>query len=122
MTDSATQANVQKVFKIDNALIGVAGCYASAMEFLDWLTQADIDSDKPDNMQDVTALVLRGGQIWCYEGNLTPYRIYDDFAAIGSGSQAALAAMHMGATTAQAVEIAGRIDPYTGGKVDTAKC
>jgi hypothetical protein len=42
--------------------------------------------------------------------------------AIGSGMDFALAAMACGKTAAEAVEIAARFDPNTGGRVDVIDC
>jgi hypothetical protein len=39
------------------------------------------------------------------------------YYAIGSGEQAAMVAMHMGATAAEAVKMAIRVDEYSGGTV-----
>lgn len=43
------------------------------------------------------------------------------FVALGSGSAAALAAMHMGADARRAVEIAMLVDPFTGGEIDVLR-
>jgi len=41
----------------------------------------------------------------------------EKFYAIGSGTKCALAAMHLGKSAVEAVEISKKIDPHTGGKV-----
>jgi ATP-dependent protease HslVU (ClpYQ) peptidase subunit len=43
--------------------------------------------------------------------------VEDDFSAIGSGAQAAMAAMHMGADVKRAIEIASQVDVGSGGKI-----
>ena len=43
------------------------------------------------------------------------------FYAIGSGEQFAMGAMEMGASAKKAVMIASKLDPWTGGKIKTAK-
>jgi ATP-dependent protease HslVU (ClpYQ) peptidase subunit len=48
---------------------------------------------------------------------LREVKLRETFWAIGSGEQAAMVAMHMGATAKEAVEMAKRVDPYTGGRV-----
>jgi 20S proteasome alpha/beta subunit len=72
-------------------------------------------------MAGVVALALTARGIMVYEYSPEPYLISDKFCAIGSGAQAALAVMHMGYTTREAVKVAAKIDPYTGGRVRTLK-
>jgi ATP-dependent protease HslVU (ClpYQ) peptidase subunit len=48
-------------------------------------------------------------------------KIDEPFFAIGSGSTTALGAMHAGATTAQAIKAATKVDPFTGMGVKTLK-
>ena len=50
-----------------------------------------------------------------------PMPVLDDFYAIGSGDMAAMAAMHMGATAGQAVEVAAKVDLGTGGIIETER-
>lgn len=45
--------------------------------------------------------------------------IADSFAAVGSGSPYALAAMYLGETATRAITVASQFDPNTGGKIIT---
>jgi len=65
----------------------------------------------------VYALALCPEGIWVYDGHPQPYQLKDKFAAVGSGSQAALAAMHCGKSPKDSVRIAAKIDPATGGRI-----
>lgn len=56
------------------------------------------------------------GKCYMYENRLYPYEVKAPFA-IGSGFKYAMGAMLAGATAAQAVEIAARLDKNTGGEV-----
>ena len=58
------------------------------------------------------------GECWKHERH-GRYRIEDGFAAIGTGSDFALAAMHLGKSAADAVMVAARFDTRTGDGVDT---
>lgn len=58
---------------------------------------------------DVLALVTDGKKLWRIDGGFVAYEVTTPFDAIGSGGQAALGALHAGATPEQAIEIAGRI-------------
>jgi ATP-dependent protease HslVU (ClpYQ) peptidase subunit len=72
-----------------------------------------------DDDCDVELLELRHDGIWVYEGVLIPAKIKNDFYAIGTGSAYAIAAMHLGKSPKEAVEIAAIYDPGTGGPIDS---
>lgn len=64
------------------------------------------------------------GIVWTDDGELTewygsmiPVPTYDKYLAWGSGAEIALAAMHSGKSAREAVELAKKLDIYTGGKV-----
>lgn len=70
--------------------------------------------EKP-TVKDFVAMVIGAdGSIWRYEDKLVPFQINQPFHAIGSGRDYALAAMHMGKTAREAVELACVYDVYTG--------
>lgn len=96
------------------AIIALAGESTPGLVFLDWYGT----DRKPSRLliesgADFTALVLRRDGLWEYDCWCRGERVADAFYAIGSGAKAALGAMHMGATAAEACEIATRIDPYS---------
>ncbi|EGH43290.1 hypothetical protein [Pseudomonas syringae] len=70
---------------------------------------------------DAQVIAVHGGQvteiIWA-EGRLFKYPVDHEYA-IGSGSDNAITAMDMGATAAEAVEMAMKRDTATGGQVRT---
>ena len=108
-----TQASVKKLFKVANGVLGVAGpyCYGHALYLY-----LKGDGCKPV-MKDLKALYIDGKHIWCYDECLTPYVIEDEFAAIGSGALAALASMYFNYSPREAVAVATKFDPYSGGKI-----
>lgn len=62
--------------------------------------------------------------VWTSDGEMTewydsiiPVPVCDKYVAMGSGAGAALAAMYAGKTAREAVEIAKKVDVFTGGKV-----
>lgn len=65
-------------------------------------------------------IILSEDGLWTFSG---PYgvRVEDPFVAIGSGAEYALAALAMGATAEQAVEIASRFDNCCGLGVDVMR-
>jgi len=54
-----------------------------------------------------------------WSSDLVPDPVLEDFCAIGSGDQAAMAAMYLGCGAEDAVGIAIRVDVNTGGDVET---
>ncbi len=112
---AATKAHGIKVFKCRGACVGVAGTFVHCMEFVDWYKKGA--KGEPPEMEEVDALVLtKDGRILCFDHHHSFFEVTDDFAAIGSGGAAALAAMYMGASPEQAIKVAGKVDPNTGGK------
>lgn len=73
-------------------------------------------ADPEEGAPDGSLLVVIGGKIFTvgFDFAVTPV---EDFAAIGSGSDFAITAMHLGKNPKQAVEIAAELDVYTGGKI-----
>jgi ATP-dependent protease HslVU (ClpYQ) peptidase subunit len=64
----------------------------------------------------------RDGRIFSFETDglwFEPAEV--PFMALGSGSKAALGALHMGADAVQAVEIAALVDAYTGGPITSMR-
>lgn len=110
---------VKKVWKFRGNCIGIAGEYRRCVQFIDWYKGKTREEPR---MKNVDALVLtKDGRILHYEGSLIPYEVEDNFSAIGSGSQAALAAMHMGADPRCAIVVASKVDAYTGGRIQTIR-
>ena len=116
----------EKLYRIETprfgeAIVGLAGETYSGLIFLDWL-KAD-NADGPENLligdADFTGLVLTKRGLYEYDKWCRGERVLDRFYAIGSGAKAALGAMHMGADARQAVAVAARVDPYTGGPIIT---
>ena len=111
-----------KVFQIrDGRLVGVSGTYARCLAVKRWLEERG-DLDHPPNQpkmedDDGSVIVVQAdGTVRVYE--LDGWFDYSpQMAAWGSGAKAALGAMHAGATAVEAVEIAAKIDPFTGGEV-----
>lgn len=101
------------------AIVGLAGGAFDGLAFLDWLM-----GDKPEPPQrlidgeaDFTAIVLNKHGLFEYDKWCRPDKVLERFYAVGSGASAALGAMHMGATARQAVEVACKIDPFSGGPI-----
>lgn len=75
----------------------------------------------PPKLEDIAGLLVDPkGRMWLYEGNVWQ-RVKGRYYAVGSGSIIAFAAMDAGATAIEAVTIAARRDPFSGGKVTAVR-
>ena len=109
------RASAKKLWKIKGGVVGIAGQYAACVQFVKWLKG---EQDDPPDMEEVDAMVVTAtGRILHYNSSTEPFEVEDDFSAIGSGAQAAMAAMHMGASVERAIEVACAVDVGSGGKV-----
>ena len=65
----------------------------------------------------LSRLLLDENGLYEHESPLVPMRIEGDCSAIGTGAQAALGAMLMGADPEEAAQVACAIDPYCSGPI-----
>lgn len=102
-------------------LVGVSGDAESCEALFDW-GSSNFDSSLKPTMPVgeeaiLDAFIIKPNGIWRVDSNLKPYKILNDFDALGSGSQIALGAMAYGATAKEALKIASKYDINTGGKL-----
>lgn len=118
--DGEYAMTVDKIVRLpDGGVAGGAGNASALSVALDWL-QGGEQGDPPAIDDECFILILRpDGSIWKAECRFPAFRLLDKFAATGSGSQFAIAAMAMGASAEQAVRIAAKFDTGTGGPVRT---
>jgi len=117
VVDQGMRVKGDKIIKINGDICGVAGNLADLSKFHKWYLDQSDDLDTDDS----TILVLTSkGELFTYESGVK-MDVKEPFYAIGSGAQAAMAAMYAGKTPKEAVEIAKKIDVNTGGKVKTYK-
>lgn len=108
---------VDKLRKGKVSVYGSAGDWDKILKFYEALEgKGELDSDC-----DIEVLELRHDGLWVYEGTLIPARLKNRFYAIGTGAGYALAAMHLGKSPREAVQIAALFDPGTGGPIDVLK-
>jgi hypothetical protein len=106
-----------KVLRGESILVGWCGDAVAGYAFAEHV--AGLAEEKPHNGGDdsIDLLVLKKNKIWLVDNRLRWLPIPQKYYAIGSGSQAAMVAMHMGATAKEAVEMAKLVDECTGGRV-----
>lgn len=110
-----------KIHKIGDDLFGTSGCMAIGVARLEWVRQG-MQADKyPIAGADEWGQMLRitsDRRILLYNLNGTPMIFEDRFLAIGSGSDFASAAMHLGATAIEAVRVACDLSSECGSGID----
>lgn len=96
-------------------MVGISGQVSAAGVVLRWLESGC--RERPEGDLDFTALwIKRDGSSWCIEEDFNPYQISCP-CAIGSGADIALAALTLGKTAREAVELAIKLDCISGGDI-----
>ena len=105
------------------AMAGRAAALATTVRIIEAMPVApwdgaDYPTRPPIDGNSELAIFHRDGRIISIEAEGMWFEPADaPFMALGSGSKAALGALHMGATAEQAVAIASLVDTFTGGAV-----
>jgi ATP-dependent protease HslVU (ClpYQ) peptidase subunit len=117
--DAGTRWREKKIRRIGDALVGAAGSAPAISKFFKWLEggQQD-DPPKLGKDDELRGLVLTPAGLFIVGTDCVLCELDDPFFAVGSGAQAALGALHMGATAPVAVEIASTVDNQTGDGID----
>jgi len=111
VTNTAT-----KIFKHGTKLIAGSGSPAHIKQFFDWYKYQQNSNYKDIDINVIVCDILTGiAYFYDSDGFVGPI---DDTLALGSGREYAAGAISQGATARQAVEIASKFDPYTGGKIE----
>lgn len=109
--------NVHKLRAGPQSAFGAAGTWEQILKFYAALeANGEIEGEC-----DVTVLELRKDSLYVYDGSLLAFPIKERFWAIGTGAPYAVAAMHLGKSPQEAVEIAMLYDPGTGGPIETMR-
>lgn len=115
---------VTKIRRIGDLLVGASGDAAPSVEAMDWVARGRKPDDFPERLGHgeeysyVDMIVIDAGRILKYESTPFPIEIEDAVIAIGSGRDFALAAMHLGKTACEAVEVACLFEVGCGNGVD----
>jgi len=116
---------VKKMWRVKGALLGFAGDYTAAQQFLQWVKNGGHEDEYPNLSKfilDVMA-VHADGKIHLFEGHYShlPIASTSNYSAIGSGADFALGAMHAGASAVEAVRAATAHDKNSRGPIRTLK-
>lgn len=106
----------RKIWRLsDGSLFGAAGIWEEVVAVRNWLD----GQTKPKGLTNFTALLVEpDGSLYRLEEKLNRMPILERCHAVGSGQAFAITAMALGKTAPEAVRIAARFDPGTGGGVD----
>lgn len=130
--DMIIKDDTEKVFWVNNHLVGVCGRARAINTFVTWLQKmtdyhivnqevgelVDLVPPALEDDEGYSALVVTPSrQVLMYEGN-TPIDMGSDVPmSVGSGSCFALAAMKAGNSAEEAVKVACELDVYSGGEI-----
>lgn len=118
-TEDGLVTRTHKLYRVKSAIIGGAGCPYSTEAFALWW--ADKRKSKPDLDDDWEAIVMERDKVTFWNSKLQSLRVAEPYAAIGSGATAALVAMDLGASAAEAVEAAAKRDAHSSGPFQVMK-
>lgn len=111
-----------KIQRIDGRLVGYSGDSAQGRSCVQWVRDG-MDKTKFPELQRSTPgsllIIESGGAIHYYGNTPDPIVIEDKRFSIGSGSEYADAAMYLGKTAREAVEVAIALDSACGNGIDT---
>lgn len=115
-----THDGVEKIVCRGERCFAIVGAVAKAMRFLDALVE---DRKRLPSMEAscTVAELLPTGELRIYEDGGSFVFPMHTFTAYGSGVAAAMASFHMGACAVEAVRIACKVDPYSGGIIRAVK-
>lgn len=108
VSDDVTDIKTEKIEQVGQALVGCAGNLDSTAKFLEWLHRG-CKGRKPA-LKSFEALVLTTSGLFYYNESRHPRMITEGFAAIGTGTQAAMAKLREGGGPRAAVAHACRAD------------
>ena len=123
LTNCGMASPVTKIFRCEESLIGISGEFSLAQELINWYKNGcEIDkfpAFQRDEDDYVGMLVINKKGVFKYGRTPFPMILESQFFAIGSGRDYAMAAMHLGKTAVEAVEIASIFDCGCGNGVDS---
>ena len=115
-----TKTDRTKIRRIGSIMVGCAGEARASEAVCKWLESgADVEMfPKIAESDKANVLVAGPNGLFLYENSPHPMQLENKFFAIGSGGDAAMAAMHLGCDAERAVEVACAVATSCGGGVD----
>lgn len=109
---------VTKFRRVGKGIVGAAGDWDDILRFWELIEGKSAKESGLNDDSELEAIELHPEGIFLYAASGKRYRIKDEFFAIGSGAPYAIGAMAMGASPKEAVALASRFDPATGGEIE----
>jgi len=107
----------KKIRRGDDCIIGVCGDWVAGIHLMEsFLAGKDSTREKDD---DVEFIILRESGIYYMDVMFREVKVRCEYYAMGTGSQAAMVAMNMGADAREAVKQAITVDQYSGGRIQS---
>ncbi len=122
-TSNGLKRTVTKIRKVGDCLIASSGDFDVVQELYAWFERGASPSDWPEIQKDKDSwsrlyVIKSDKSIWVYERRPYPHRLEDSSFACGSGRDYALAAMHLGCSSAVAVQVACNFESGCGMGMD----
>ena len=117
VSDDETFYSASKLRIGKDSIYGACGTWKQIITAFNHMESGTKDWESDD----VEVLELRADGIYVYDGISIPTKLINDFWAVGSGAPFALAAMHLGLSPLQAVELACKYDVGTRGPIEHYK-
>lgn len=112
----------QKLFRgFDGSVLGFTGEVSQGLELVEWYNNGHIAEQYPEfqKTDDWTRLIVcKVGECFYYEKSHIPLKVYDKYAAFGSGRDFAIGSLAMGGNSVIAVSVANQFNIYCGYGVD----
>lgn len=121
-TSAGLPVSVKKIHRVGDLLVGISGSAGEAQACLDWIVKGRDPEKYPDCQQGEKRgylLVVEEGKAYEYERTPYPIPVLEPFTATGDGRDFALAAMHLGCSAKEAVEVACHFNVFCGNGIDT---
>jgi hypothetical protein len=103
-----------KLYRVRGGILGCAGSTPDIEKMIGWY-MAGCPKKKPRGELDCNGLILRPTGLYAVDAYCQETLIELGFFAIGSGGDAALGALHAGASPRRAAEIAAEVDTNSSG-------
>ena len=99
---------VKKIERFGECLLAISGSWDTGIELREWFKQGAVPKDFPDSARkdEATLLVIGYGNLATYAAGPYPMPVEDPRYSLGSGRDFAEAAMYLGKTAREAVDIA----------------
>lgn len=115
---------VTKVWRrADGVLVGGCGASSLTYAFTQWVLDGEEKFKRPglraEDENSAGAIIIRANGAMEEHDFMGWHPVSGEFWAAGTGAEAALGALHMGASAIEAVEVASKICIHCGGGVDS---